>query len=72
MSALQPALNGAPVAHPTFFLSLLAMEGIFFGYYVRNTLFETLAAAAIVAPVAFLSGSRALREVRARRIAGKR
>lgn len=41
-------------------------------YYLKWNLFKTLAAALCVAPVAFLSGSRALREVRGRRVKGDR
>jgi len=72
LSALPKALCAAPGSHPTFIASLLAMEGVFIMYYLRWNLFQTLTAAIIVGPVAFLSGSRALREVRARRLRGER
>ncbi|KAF2476592.1 uncharacterized protein BDR25DRAFT_277847 [Lindgomyces ingoldianus] len=69
---LSKALSNAPVSHALFFGSILAMEGIFFMYYTSWNLFQTLPAAAVVASVAFLSGSRALSEVQERRLAGLR
>ncbi|KAF8476026.1 oligosaccharyltransferase subunit ribophorin [Kalaharituber pfeilii] len=72
LSALPKAVCRAPVAHMTFFGSLLAMEGICFMYYSSWNLFQTLIAVGVVAPVAFLTGSRALREVRERRLKGAR
>ncbi|KAL8703220.1 MAG: hypothetical protein Q9201_003606 [Fulgogasparrea decipioides] len=66
------AFRSSPVSHATFFLSILAMEGIFFKYYTSWNLFKTLPAAALVGLVTFLSGSRALREVQGRRLAGLR
>jgi oligosaccharyltransferase complex subunit delta (ribophorin II) len=66
------ALAAAPVAHVLFFGAVLALEGIFFLYYTSWNLFQTLPAVGIVGAVAFLSGSRALREVQARRVAGLR
>jgi len=51
---------------------LLSLEGIFFMYYTQWNLFQTLAGMAVVGPVALFSGSRALREVRARREKGER
>ncbi|KAF2275032.1 uncharacterized protein EI97DRAFT_85472 [Westerdykella ornata] len=69
---LGKAMGNAPIPHALFFGSILAMEGIFFLYYTRWNLFQTLPAAAIVGLVAFLSGSRALSEVQERRLAGLR
>ncbi|KAL9007522.1 MAG: hypothetical protein Q9173_007231 [Seirophora scorigena] len=66
------AFGSSPLSHGAFFCSILAMEGIFFMYYTSWNLFQTLPAAAIVGLVAFLSGSRALREVQERRLAGLR
>ncbi|KAI4099569.1 MAG: hypothetical protein LQ345_007482 [Seirophora villosa] len=66
------AFGSSPLSHGAFFCSILAMEGIFFMYYTSWNLFQTLPAAAIVGLVAFLSGSRALREVQDRRLAGLR
>lgn len=66
------AMGTSPVSHGLFFGSIVAMEGIFFLYYTSWTLFQTLPAAAIVGTVLFLSGSRALSEVQARRVAGLR
>ncbi|CUS08201.1 unnamed protein product [Tuber aestivum] len=67
LSHLPKALKAAPISHPLFFASLLSLEGIFFMYYTQWNLFQTLAGMAVVGPVALFSGSRALREVRARR-----
>ncbi|KAL9633728.1 MAG: hypothetical protein Q9204_003275 [Flavoplaca sp. TL-2023a] len=66
------AFGSSPLSHTAFFLSVLTMEGIFFMYYTSWNLFQTLPAAAVVGLVSFLSGSRALREVQERRIAGLR
>lgn len=66
------AFSASPISHAAFFLSMLAMEGIFFMYYTSWNLFQTLPAAAIVGLVIFLSGIRALREVQGRRLAGLR
>ena len=65
-------MNDAPVAHAVFFGAIVAMEGIFFMYYSSWNLFQTLPAAIGTGLVAFLSGSRALREVQARRLSGLR
>ena len=65
-------MSDAPIPHAVFFGSILAMEGIFFMYYTSWNLFQTLPAAIGVGLAAFLSGSRALREVQGRRIAGLR
>jgi len=72
LSSLPTALSTSPISHPLFICSLLTIEGVFVMYYLRWNLFKTLAAAVCVAPIAFLSGSRALREVRGRRIRGER
>ncbi|KAI4142976.1 MAG: hypothetical protein L6R39_004760 [Caloplaca ligustica] len=66
------AFGSSPLSHGAFFLSILAMEAIFFMYYTSWNLFQTLPAAAAVGLVTFLSGSRALREVQGRRLAGLR
>ena len=65
-------MSDAPVPHAVFLGSVLAIEGIFFMYYTSWNLFQTLPAAVGVGLVAFLSGSRALREVQGRRLAGLR
>jgi oligosaccharyltransferase complex subunit delta (ribophorin II) len=64
---LPKALQAAPVSHTLFLASLLSLEGLFFMYYTSWSLFQVLAGASVVSVTAFLSGSRALREVRARR-----
>ncbi|KAF8528658.1 Oligosaccharyltransferase subunit Ribophorin II-domain-containing protein [Trichophaea hybrida] len=66
------AIRTAPLSHPLFLVSLLSLEGIFFMYYTSWNLFQTLPAVGLVGVIAFLSGSRALREVRARRERGER
>jgi oligosaccharyltransferase complex subunit delta (ribophorin II) len=66
------AFGANPVAHGLFLGSIVAMEGVFFLYYVSWNLFQTLPVAAVVGTVAFVSGSRALTEVQDRRLAGER
>lgn len=66
------ALSAAPVSHALFFGSLVAMEGVFAMYYVSWRLFEVLPLAGVVGAVAFVSGSKALSEVQARRVRGER
>ncbi len=66
------AFSSSPIPHTLFFCSILAMEGLFFMYYTSWNLFQTLPPAVGIGLVTFLSGSRALREVQGRRIAGLR
>ncbi|KFY63408.1 hypothetical protein V496_03969 [Pseudogymnoascus sp. VKM F-4515 (FW-2607)] len=66
------ALSAAPLSHALFFGSLVAMEGVFAMYYVSWRLFEVLPLAGVVGAVAFVSGSKALSEVQARRVRGER
>lgn len=66
------AFSSSPIPHALFFSSILAMEGVFFMYYTSWNLFQTLPPALGIGLVTFLSGSRALREVQGRRIAGLR
>ncbi|KAF6227057.1 hypothetical protein HO133_008498 [Letharia lupina] len=66
------AFSSSPIPHALFFSSILAMEGVFFMYYTSWNLFQTLPPAFGIGLVTFLSGSRALREVQGRRIAGLR
>jgi len=69
---LGKAMQAAPISHTLFFGSVVAMEGVFFMYYTSWNLFQTLPIAGAVAAVAFVSGTKALREVQQRRMAGKR
>lgn len=69
---LSKAYGASPVAHSLFLGSIVAMEGVFFMYYISWNLFQTLPVAAVVGLVAFVSGSRALTEVQDRRVAGER
>lgn len=66
------ALKAAPVSHAAFFGSLIAMEGVFVMYYASWNLFQTLPVAIVVGFVTVLSGTKALGEVQARRLAGER
>ncbi|KZF26179.1 hypothetical protein L228DRAFT_242605 [Xylona heveae TC161] len=72
LNHLSRALSNAPVSHSLFYSSIVALEGIFFLYYTSWTLFQTLPAVVAVGFVTFLSGSRALSEVQARRLDGLR
>lgn len=69
---LGKALAAAPVSHAAFFGSILAMEGVFFLYFTTWNLFQMLPVAGVVGAVAVLSGTKALGEVQARRLAGER
>lgn len=69
---LSKAMSASPVSHVLFVGSVASLEGIFFLYYTNWTLFQVLPAAGLFGLVAFLSGSRALGEVQARRLAGQR
>lgn len=68
---LNKALATAPMAHTVFFGSVIGLEGIFFKYYTAWNLFQTLPMVGVLGTVAVLSGSRALGEVQARRLAGE-
>ncbi len=72
VSHLGKALAAAPVSHAAFFGSILAMEGVFFLYYTRWNLFQMLPVAGVVGAITVLSGTKALGEVQARRLAGER
>ncbi|KAI1815229.1 Oligosaccharyltransferase subunit Ribophorin II-domain-containing protein [Poronia punctata] len=69
---LPRALSAAPLAHGAFFGSLVALEGVFYLYYVSWTLFQVLPVIGLVGAVTFLSGTKALGEVQSRRLAGER
>lgn len=71
-SHLQRALASAPVAHGVFFGSLVALEGVFYLYYVSWTLFQVLPVIGVVGAATFFSGVKALGEVQSRRLAGER
>ncbi|KAI3324598.1 Oligosaccharyltransferase subunit Ribophorin II-domain-containing protein [Xylariaceae sp. AK1471] len=72
VSHLQRALGAAPIAHGVFFGSLVALEGVFYLYYVSWNLFQVLPVIGVVGAAAFLSGVKALGEVQSRRLAGER
>ncbi|CAK7266978.1 hypothetical protein SEPCBS119000_002303 [Sporothrix epigloea] len=69
---LSKALAAAPLSHAAFFGSIVAMEGVFFLYYTSWNLFQTLPVVGVVGVVTVLSGTKALGEVQARRLAGDR
>lgn len=71
LSALPTALAAAPVSHAVFFASLLGMEGAFFMYYSKWTLFQLLPVAGGIGAAIWLSGTKALGEVQSRRMAGE-
>ncbi|KAI1819779.1 Oligosaccharyltransferase subunit Ribophorin II-domain-containing protein [Xylaria intraflava] len=72
VSHLQLALRDAPIAHSVFFGSLVALEGVFYLYYVNWSLFQVLPAIGLIGTATFLSGTKALGEVQSRRLAGDR
>jgi dolichyl-diphosphooligosaccharide---protein glycosyltransferase subunit 2 (ribophorin II) len=65
-------MGTAPISHIVFFSSIVAMEAVFFMYYVSWNLFQALPVIGVVGAVIFLSGSKALGEVQSRRMAGER
>jgi oligosaccharyltransferase complex subunit delta (ribophorin II) len=69
---LSAALGQAPLSHAAFLGSIVAMEFVFFLYYSTWNLFQVLPVALIVGAVTLLSGTKALGEVQARRLAGER
>jgi oligosaccharyltransferase complex subunit delta (ribophorin II) len=69
---MSTALGAAPIAHSVFFGSIVALEGVFYMYYLSWNLFATLPVLGAVGAVAFLSGTKALGEVQDRRVAGQR
>ncbi|KAL2125408.1 hypothetical protein VTJ04DRAFT_1773 [Mycothermus thermophilus] len=69
---LPAAFSRAPLSHATFYGSIVAMEFVFFLYYTTWNLFQVLPVMAAVAAVTVLSGTKALGEVQARRMAGER
>ena len=72
LNHLTKAFSASPISYTLYFLSILAMEGAFFMYYTSWNLFQTLPATAGIGLVTFLSGTRVLREVQGRRLAGFR
>lgn len=65
--ALPEAVKASPFGHLGLIASLVGYELVFVRYYVGTSIFDTLKMLAALTPVAVLAGSRALREVRARR-----
>ncbi|ANB12109.1 Swp1p [Sugiyamaella lignohabitans] len=71
LAALGSAVSKAPLGHIGLLSSLLAFELVFVRYFQGTSIFDTLFAVAFIAPVAIFTGSRALREVRERRLNGQ-
>lgn len=71
LADLAPAFKASGPAHAAFLLSIGAIEYTFFQYYKGVSIFDTIKSLAIIAPASVYFGSRALREVKARRLAGK-
>ncbi|OIW26026.1 hypothetical protein CONLIGDRAFT_672930 [Coniochaeta ligniaria NRRL 30616] len=69
---LTTALGKAPLSHTAFLGSIVAMEFVFFLYYSTWNLFQVLPVVGLVGAVTVLSGTKALGEVQARRLAGQR
>ncbi|KAH9892999.1 Oligosaccharyltransferase subunit Ribophorin II-domain-containing protein [Xylariomycetidae sp. FL2044] len=69
---LPSALSAAPVAHGVFFGSIVAMEAVFYLYYLSWSLFQVLPVIGLLGAATFLSGTKALGEVQSRRLAGER
>uniref|UniRef100_A0A060TC11 ARAD1B13090p n=1 Tax=Blastobotrys adeninivorans TaxID=409370 RepID=A0A060TC11_BLAAD len=67
LEALPEAVKASPFGHLGLIASLVGYELVFVRYYVGTSIFDTLKMLAALTPVAVLAGSRALREVRARR-----
>ncbi|KAK9380496.1 uncharacterized protein V2V93DRAFT_347112 [Kockiozyma suomiensis] len=63
-----PITFGNPLYSLGFITTIIVIEFAFFQYYVGATIFKLIAQSAILAPIAFLSGTRALRDLRARRL----
>jgi len=72
ISHFSKAMGTAPISHAVFFSSIIAMEGVFFMYYVSWNLFQALPVMGVVGTIIFLSGSKALGEIQSRRMAGER
>lgn len=71
LGSVTKAFSDSPVGHAGLVGSLVAYEVVFIMYYLGSSIFTTLAAVGAVTPIAIYTGSRALRELRARRIAGQ-
>ncbi|KAK9481293.1 hypothetical protein V1514DRAFT_345614 [Lipomyces japonicus] len=70
-SEIGNAVSNAPIGYIGFFGSIIAIEIAFFNYYLGSTIFKLIGQISIIAPIAFFTGSRALREVRERRLKGQ-
>lgn len=71
LSQASTAFANAPIAYSSLLVSIAAIEFTFYQYYLKASIFETLFKLAGLVPIAVYSGSRALREVKGRRLQGK-
>lgn len=71
LAGLGPALKENALSNIGFIVTIGALELTFFKYYRGVSIFETMGSIAIVAPSSLYFGSKTLRDVQARRIAGK-
>lgn len=71
LSQASTAFANAPIAYSSLLVSIAAIEFTFYQYYLKASIFETLLKLAGLVPIAVYSGSRALREVKGRRLQGK-
>lgn len=69
LNNLSAAFSKAPVAHSFFLSDIAAIEYTFYKYYRDTSIFDTLKTLAILVPVGVYFGSRALRELKERRLA---
>ncbi|KAK9472547.1 uncharacterized protein V1510DRAFT_445237 [Dipodascopsis tothii] len=67
---LAAAAKASPFGHLGFLSALVLLESAFFRFYVGDSVFKLLGSTCVLAPILFVCGSRALREVRTRRLAG--
>lgn len=67
VSSFSTALSSAPIAHITFFASLILFEYRFFSYWINGTLGQMLVESVGIGFFAFLTGRQALGEVMQRR-----
>lgn len=65
-------MGRSPVSHAVFFGSIVAIEGVFFLYYIGWNLLQVLPLLGLFTVSIFLSGAKALGEVQGRRLAGER
>lgn len=68
IDSLPKALSNSSIGHLGLVASIVSLEIVFILYSLGRSIFDTLWSFAVIGPVAIFTGSRALREVRARRL----